>query len=51
MIGYRVYRQEAGGAPEVVCDFVTETTCIDPTPPPRTGQVLDYWVVALDQRS
>ena len=48
VIGYRVYRQAAGGSPEVACDFVTEPTCVDPSPLPRTNRVLDYWVVALD---
>ena len=36
-------------APEVACDFVTETTCVDASPPPRTDAVLDYWVVAIDK--
>jgi prepilin-type N-terminal cleavage/methylation domain-containing protein len=49
VIGYRVYRQAQGGAAEVVCDFTTETTCIDTAPPARNGQALDYWVVALDR--
>ena len=48
VVGYRVYRQTQNGSAEVVCDFTTETTCIDSAPPPRTGTVLDYWVVALD---
>jgi prepilin-type N-terminal cleavage/methylation domain-containing protein len=48
VLGYRVYRQEATGSAEVVCDLVTEPTCVDASPPQRTGQVLDYWVVALD---
>jgi len=48
VIGYRVYRQAAGGAPEVVCDFTAETSCIDPAPPARNPHALDYWVVALD---
>jgi prepilin-type N-terminal cleavage/methylation domain-containing protein len=49
VIGYRVYRQANGGTAEVVCDFTTETTCIDSAPPARTGQPLDYWVVAIDK--
>ena len=49
VIGYRVYRQPAGGTAEVVCDFTTETSCLDTSPPPRTNAVLDYWVVALDR--
>jgi prepilin-type N-terminal cleavage/methylation domain-containing protein len=48
VIGYRVYRQPSGGSAEVVCDFTTETTCIDSSPPARTGQPLEYWVVAID---
>jgi prepilin-type N-terminal cleavage/methylation domain-containing protein len=49
VIGYRVYRQGVGNASaEVACDFTTETTCVDPSPPARTGAVLDYWVVAID---
>ena len=48
VIGYRVYRQANGGTAEVVCDFTTETSCIDPSPPARTASALDYWVVALD---
>jgi len=48
VIGYRVYRQASGGAAEVVCDFTTETTCVDSAPPARTGQTLEYWVVAID---
>lgn len=48
VIGYRVYRQPNGGAAEVVCDFTPETTCIDSAPPTRTGQPLEYWVVAID---
>jgi prepilin-type N-terminal cleavage/methylation domain-containing protein len=47
IIGYRVYRQLAGGAAEVACEFVTETACTDATPPPRTNRVLDYWAGAL----
>ena len=49
VIGYRVYRQAAGGGAEVVCDFTTETTCVDSSPPARTNQALDYWVVAIDR--
>lgn len=49
VIGYRVYRQAAGGAAEVVCNFTAETTCIDGTPPARTSAALDYWVVAIDR--
>jgi prepilin-type N-terminal cleavage/methylation domain-containing protein len=49
VIGYRVYRQAANGAVEVVCDFSTETTCIDTSPPARSTQVVDYWAVALDK--
>lgn len=49
VIGYRVYRQLAGGAAEVACDFVTAPTCTDATPPPRTPTVLDYWAVAIDR--
>lgn len=48
VIGYRVYRQASGGVAEVVCDFTTETSCIDASPPARTAAALDYWVVALD---
>jgi hypothetical protein len=48
VIGYRVYRDGPAG-PEVACDFVTETTCVDATPPPRTAAVLEYWVVAIDK--
>ena len=47
VIGYRVYRQGTG-APEVVCDFTSETSCVDASPPARTGQPLNYWVVAID---
>jgi hypothetical protein len=32
-----------------VCDFTADTTCIDPSPPARTSQALDYWVVAIDR--
>ena len=49
VIGYRVYRQVAGGAPEVACEFVAEPTCTDASPPPRTPAALDYWVVAIDR--
>ena len=50
VIGYRVYRQEgSAGTAVVVCDFTTETTCVDSTAPPRTTGVLNYWVVAIDQ--
>jgi prepilin-type N-terminal cleavage/methylation domain-containing protein len=49
VIGYRVYRQEGSGPVEVACTLVTQTTCVDPSPPPRTGAVLDYWVVAIDK--
>jgi prepilin-type N-terminal cleavage/methylation domain-containing protein len=49
VVGYRVYRQEANGPAEVVCDLVAETTCVDSSPPPRTSAVLDYWVVAVDK--
>ena len=49
VIGYRVYRQLGNDTPEVVCDFVTEPTCTDTTPPPRSNAVLDYWVVAIDR--
>jgi prepilin-type N-terminal cleavage/methylation domain-containing protein len=48
VIGYRVYRQASGGAAEVVCDFTSDTTCVDPAPPARTGLPLEYWVVAID---
>jgi type II secretory pathway pseudopilin PulG len=48
VIGYRVYRQGTGAA-EVVCEFTTESTCVDATPPVRTGSPLDYWVVAIDR--
>ena len=47
VIGYRVYREGAAGV-EVACEFTTETTCVDATPPARTNQALDYWVVAID---
>ncbi len=47
VLGYRVYRQGTG-AVEVACDFTRETTCVDATPPARTGAALDYWVVAID---
>jgi hypothetical protein len=43
-----VYREVNGGGVDVVCDFTTETSCIDASPPPRTGAPLEYWVVALD---
>jgi prepilin-type N-terminal cleavage/methylation domain-containing protein len=49
VIGYRVYREAANGVAEVVCDFTVETTCIDGSPPARTNQTLDYWVVAIDR--
>jgi prepilin-type N-terminal cleavage/methylation domain-containing protein len=49
VIGYRVYRQAAGGPVEMVCDFTTELTCIDSNPPARSTEVVDYWVVALDR--
>jgi prepilin-type N-terminal cleavage/methylation domain-containing protein len=49
VIGYRVYRQEASGPAEVVCNLVGETTCVDSNPPPRTAEALDYWVVAIDK--
>jgi prepilin-type N-terminal cleavage/methylation domain-containing protein len=48
VVGYRVYREASGGVAEVVCDFTTETSCIDTNPPARTAAALDYWVVALD---
>jgi prepilin-type N-terminal cleavage/methylation domain-containing protein len=48
VVGYRVYREGTGGL-EVACDFTTKTTCVDASPPERTGAALDYWVVALDQ--
>ena len=47
VIGYRVYRSGSSG-PEIVCDFVADTMCVDPSPPARTASVLDYWVVAID---
>jgi Tfp pilus assembly protein PilV len=50
VIGYRVYREAQGsGAPEVACEFTSETTCVDTTAPARTGSALDYWVVAIDR--
>ncbi|HYH59814.1 MAG TPA: type II secretion system protein [Thermoleophilaceae bacterium] len=49
VIGYRVYRQEATGAAEVVCDFTTAPKCVDQTPPVQTGQPLEYWAVAIDR--
>ena len=48
VIGYRVYR-DGGSGPEIACDLTTETMCVDASPPPRTGAVLDYWVVAIDK--
>ena len=36
VIGYRVYR-DGGSGPEIACDFTTETTCVDASPPPRTA--------------
>jgi prepilin-type N-terminal cleavage/methylation domain-containing protein len=49
VIGYRVYRQASGGTAEVVCDFTSQTSCIDSAPPARTGHPLEYWVVAIDK--
>ena len=51
VIGYRVYRQVAGGPAEVACEFVDEPACTDATPPPRTLAALDYWAVAIDRDS
>jgi prepilin-type N-terminal cleavage/methylation domain-containing protein len=49
VIGYRVYRQAEGGAAELVCSVETQAQCVDSTPPPRSSEVLDYWVVAIDR--
>lgn len=51
VIGYRVYRETMSSGPEIVCNFTTETTCIDTTPPQPTGAPLEYWAVAIDRDS
>ena len=52
MLGYRVYRQQAHGSPELVCppagqQVLKVTTCTDAAPPP--GDVT-YTVYAVDKQ-
>ena len=48
MIGYRVYRQGAGGARGGV-RLRHRADVRGPKPSGEDGPVLDYWVVAIDQ--
>ncbi|QEC49382.1 hypothetical protein FSW04_18600 [Baekduia soli] len=46
IVGYRMYRQNSSGTPQVVCSQVSALSCTDTNPP--TGVTVSYWVVALD---
>ena len=49
VIGYRVYRQVAGGPVELACPQTQESSCIDASPPLLDNRALTYWVVAIDR--
>jgi hypothetical protein len=51
VIGYRVYRQAAGGAVELACPLTNPeaSECVDTSPPAETNQALKYWVVGVDR--
>lgn len=51
VIGYRVYRQAAGGPVELACPLTDPeaSECVDPNPPAETSQALRYWAVGVDR--
>ena len=48
VVGYRVYRQGAGGN-EVACELTSETSCVDAGASTANGGTLEYWVVAVEE--
>ena len=51
VIGYRVYRQAAGGPVELACPLTDPeaSECVDPSPPAEVAQGLRYWAVGVDR--